>query len=251
MSEANPNYKCHDYEMLIRRWKKICKLSNLNFHEVENMDGYPCYEICSSLTDTQNINYISAGIHGDEPASSAGLLRWAENSLSFLQKKSFLIYPCLNPWGLVNNCRFNLNGKDLNRIWDNSENPFIKYIIKRTQNLSFQLVLNLHEDYDGEGIYLYQPSRGGRPDANAKHILESASKFISTDPRKKIDGRKATDGIIRPRPSKPPEDGFPEALHFYLNHKCPTYTIETPSEFDLHLRIEAQKAMIQKALSIY
>ena len=68
---------------------------------------------------------------------------------------------------------------------------------------------------------------------------------------KKIDGRKATDGIIRPRPSKPPEDGFPEALHFYLNHKCPTYTIETPSEFDLHLRIEAQKAMIQKALSIY
>ena len=87
MSEANPNYKCHDYEMLIRRWKKICKLSNLNFHEVENMDGYPCYEICSSLTDTQNINYISAGIHGDEPASSAGLLRWAENSLSFLQKK--------------------------------------------------------------------------------------------------------------------------------------------------------------------
>ena len=74
--------------------------------------------------------------------------------------------------------------------------------------------------------------------------------FISTDPRKKIDGRKATDGIIRPRPSKPPEDGFPEALHFYLNHKCPTYTIETPSEFDLHLRIEAQKAMIQKALSL-
>ena len=65
MSEANPNYKCHDYVMLIRRWKKICKLSNLNFHEVENMDGYPCYEICSSLKDTQNINYISAGIHGD------------------------------------------------------------------------------------------------------------------------------------------------------------------------------------------
>ena len=33
-----------------------------------------------------------------------------------------------------------------------------------------------------------------------------------------------------PRPTNPPEDGFPEALHFYIEHRCLTLTLETPSE---------------------
>jgi hypothetical protein len=66
-----------------------------------------------------------------------------------------------------------------------------------------------------------------------------------------IDGRKARNGIIRPRPTNPPKDGFPEALHFYIEHRCLTLTLETPSEFDLLLRINAQSAMIEKAVSIF
>jgi hypothetical protein len=61
-----------------------------------------------------------------------------------------------------------------------------------------------------------------------------------------IDGRKATNGIIRPRPSNPPKEGIPEALYFYLKHKCPTFTLETPSEFDLELRIQAHVAMVEQ-----
>ena len=41
----------------------------------------------------------------------------------------------------------------------------------------------------------------------------------------------------------------PEALYFYRRHKCPTFTFETPSEFDLNLRIKAQSAMIQRAVT--
>jgi hypothetical protein len=34
-------------------------------------------------------------------------------------------------------------------------------------------------------------------------------------------------------------------------HRCLTITLETPSEFDFLLRINAQSAMIEKAVSIF
>ncbi|MBT5914846.1 MAG: DUF2817 domain-containing protein, partial [Opitutae bacterium] len=71
------------------------------------------------------------------------------------------------------------------------------------------------------------------------------------DPRRKIDGRKAKNGIIRPRPTNPPKDGIPEALYFYLTHKCRTFTFETPSELDLSLRVQAQSAMIENMICLY
>ena len=248
MSFNQNNYRSHDYKFLVRRWRTVCRIAGLRIKKVAETDGFPCFEITSRVTKEQSTLYLSAGIHGDESGSTEGLLAWAESNLDRLSSLPLLIYPCLNPWGLINNSRWDARGTDLNRIWENPRNSFIEYIISRTKKINLQLVITLHEDFDGQGVYLYEPSRNGISDGKAYEIINAATPFIVSDPRRKIDGRKAKNGIIRPRPTNPPKDGIPEALYFYLTHKCRTFTFETPSELDLSLRVQAQSAMIEHVL---
>lgn len=248
MSFNKNSYRSHDYKFLLQRWRRVCHTAGLKIEKVAEIDGLPCFEVTSPMSKEHSAIYLSAGIHGDESGSTEGLLAWAESNLDRLNSIPLLIYPCLNPWGLINNSRWDAKGTDLNRIWENPSNPFIQYIISRTKNITIQLVITLHEDFDGQGVYLYEPSRNGISDGRADEIISAATPFITPDPRRKIDGRKAKNGIIRPRPTNPPKDGMPEALYFYLTHKCPTFTFETPSELDLSLRVQAQSAMIGHAL---
>ncbi len=241
-------YRSHNYKFLLQRWRTLCRESGMRIHKVAELDGFPCFEVFSPAILSQSTIYLSAGIHGDEAGSTEGLLAWAESRMDKLRSLPLLMYPCLNPWGLENNSRLNVNGIDLNRIWDCAQNPFLDKIKEKTDQLHLSLVLNLHEDFDGQGVYLYEPSRNGRSNGRAEGIMKSAGQWIQPDPRRMIDGRRARKGIIRPRPNNPPEDGIPEALYFYLRHKCPTFTFETPSEFDLNLRIKAQTAMIERAV---
>ncbi len=246
------SYDCHDYRRLIRRWRSLVASTELCMKKFTIFDGFPCYEVSTSgLSKSRQVVYLSAGIHGDEPASCEGLLRWAEGSLSILNKLSFIIYPCLNPWGLKNNSRLDASGIDLNRAWQKSDHELIGPILQKTRNLKMDLVVTLHEDYEGQGIYLYEPSKGGRPNGNAHRILNSASKVIPKDLRKMIDGRKARDGVIRPRPSSMPSDGTPEALHFFSSHECPALTLESPSEFDFHRRTKAHRLMLEECIQLY
>ena len=218
-------------------------------HRVSEISDPFVYVVFSPLIESDvKMIYLSAGVHGDESGATEGLLRWAESSQLQLNSLPLLIFPCLNPWGLKNNSRFDSQGIDLNRVWDQSNHPLIGPIIDQTNKLSLKLVLNLHEDYDGQGIYLYEPSTGGRPGEWAERILLSAELLLPRDQRKSIEGRKCRNGIIRPRPHKPPADGMPEALHLYLTHQCPTFTIETPSEMDLDIRAQAHEKMISEAI---
>ena len=108
-------YRSHNYKFLIQRWRSVCRTSGLRISKVAEIDGFPCYEIYSPVLHSQNTIYLSAGIHGDETGSTEGLLAWAESNLSTLRSLPLLIYPCLNPWGLENNSRFDAIGVDLNR----------------------------------------------------------------------------------------------------------------------------------------
>ncbi|MFL2913215.1 MAG: M14 family metallocarboxypeptidase [Opitutales bacterium] len=241
--------RSHNYKFLLQRWRSLCRASGMRMQKVAELDGFPCYEVVSPAIFEQPTIYLSAGIHGDEAGSTEGLLRWAESRQKQLSSLPLLIYPCLNPWGLENNSRLDAHGIDLNRIWYHAQNPLVTRIKEQIDKIRLSLVLTLHEDFDGQGVYLYEPSANGRSNGRAEGIIQSSQPWIQPDPRRMIDGRRARNGIIRPRPTNPPEDGIPEALYFYRRHKCPTFTFETPSEFDLNLRIEAQSAMIQRAVT--
>jgi len=248
-SEESFSYaRVHHYPDLLRRWRKISRAAGLKMSKIVSSDGLPVYEVRSpALTQTNGI-YLSAGIHGDEAAGVEGLARWAEVNLRQLSSLPLIFFPCLNPWGLIHNSRNSQSGDDLNRSWGGSGNLLTSTVQNRIRGMSFQLSLNLHEDYEGNGVYLYELTRGRAHPSLGEIILKSAAKIIVPDSRELIDGRKAKDGIIRPRPRNILPDEMPEALFLFKQHADQSYTLETPSEFDFQGRADAQFRMIHTAL---
>ena len=245
------NCSAHDYSALIRKWRALSKKTPLRVGKVSTPKSLPFFEVTNGLLSREKpCLYISAGIHGDEPAPCWALLEWAEKNHGLLQNFPVLFYPCLNPWGLVHNSRLDENGEDLNRIWGDVFHPLTEQILKRIEGLSFFLSLNLHEDFDANGIYIYELYRGGRTDRWTNQILQAGKKILPLDTRKRIDGKNAKNGIIRPRVSHPPKEGVPEALYLFQNHGIRNFTIETPSEASLEKRILTHQAMIQESVRL-
>lgn len=241
---------CHDYRHLIQRWRTVARETKLKLRKFAEVDGFPCYEIKSGNDRVNPSVYLSAGIHGDEPAGTESLLAWAVQKKDILTQVSILIYPCLNPWGLVENSRLNQQGKDLNRQWDKKEFHHIVDIIDRTRPHRFALAVNLHEDYDANGIYLYEPPGRRKSDHFATDIISAGKKFLPVDTRKKIEGRWSKEGIIRPSTRSLPKEGLPEAAFLQSKRADRTYVFETPSERGLEQRVDAQIAMITKAFDL-
>lgn len=239
----------HDYNLLIKKWRALVRKNGWKIKKIAESADMPIYEVFSGKEDSGNLVYISAGIHGDEPASVWALYSWFEMQSESHDELSFMIFPCLNPFGLINNIRFDSDGDDLNRSWGSTEKSLISQIIERTKPFSFSMAINLHEDYDANGIYLYESLDGKMRDDLALQILTSGSKYIPVDSRKKIEGRWSKNGIIRPSPSSLPKEGLPEAAFLQRGKAKRTLVLETPSEYDLRQRIKAQVAMIQKASS--
>jgi len=198
--------------------------------------------------------YLSAGVHGDEPAAVEGLLRWLEGKPR-LGRFDVTIVPCINPGGLRLNTRTDPQGRDLNRAFNRRPAPVIA-ALKRLMAARgpFALGLFLHEDYDGCGVYLYEIARPGARWGPA--LLAAAAPFCPPDPRRDIDGRPARDGVVQVDIDSPRlkamfrRIGMAEAPYLYFAGTPRACTIETPSEFDLAVRAEAHRAALTAALDL-
>jgi hypothetical protein len=192
--------------------------------------------------------YLSAGIHGDEAAATEGLIVWAENNLALLREGNFLLFPCLNPWGLVNNCRLDSHGRDLNRCYHDDLIPLVRAHKEILRDRRFALALTLHEDYDATGVYVYEVPR--RKPYWGEALLAAAGRFLPRETRGRIEGRTARAGIVRRsiRPDLLPT--WPEAFVLAFHHSDRVFTIETPSEMHLNDRVAAQVAILQRAVEL-
>lgn len=190
--------------------------------------------------------YLSAGIHGDEPAAPEALTRWAEKNAARLMKMPLLIFPCLNPWGLRNNVRTDSSGRDLNRLFHSDTHPVVAAVRRVTRPHQFHTALLMHEDYDAQGVYLYEVQRGAQ--RRGEELLARAEKILPRDPRRKIDTSTARDGLIRRRVTRKffAKMGWPEAIWLHFEHARHTFTFETPSEAGLELRVRAHMAVLEE-----
>ena len=209
------------------------------------------FVLCSRKSPTGGV-YLSAGIHGDEPASTEGLLHWAESNTAILRELPCMIFPCLNPWGLVNNSRLDEAGLDLNRLFQHEEVPFIRALKEAIKPHWFAMSAMLHEDYDGQGLYLYEVQR--RKPFWGEALLEAVRPLIPIDPRTFIDGRRISKpGILRRKINL--KDGeftmLPEAVYLHQYHSERTFTFETPSEFALDQRTRVQAALVSECVRLF
>lgn len=185
--------------------------------------------------------YISAGIHGDEPAGPMALLEMFRKGL-FTDDLNYFILPILNPIGLQKGTRVNEDGIDLNR--DYGPNPVSELTRKHVEWLSerrFDMAICLHEDSDAKGFYLYELIKDpARPSLGPK-ILAAAEPFTGIDRSPVIDGMPAVDGLMQPPASAHDLEraDAPEALRLFFFHTDIGYTLETPSSQSIVNRIQA------------
>ncbi len=191
--------------------------------------------------------YISAGIHGDEPAGPLAVREllqanhWPANT-------SIWICPCLNPSGFELNQRENAEGLDLNRQYlDASARETKAHMEWLGRQPSFDLSLCLHEDWESEGFYLYELNPDVRPSL-AGAILSTVAEVCPIDESELIEGRVSEGGLIRPSVDPASRPQWPEAF-FLLNYKTRLcYTLEAPSDFPLPIRVAALVQGVKAAI---
>jgi hypothetical protein len=241
-------HRAHDYPHLIERWRAVARRTGLAMRRFATGPEFNLYCVRSKRLPREGTIYMSAGIHGDEPAGTEALITWAEKNTRLLRRRPFLLVPCINPWGIVNNVRLDSRKRDLNRSFQDDTVAEIAALKRLMGRRRFSLGLTLHEDYDGQGIYIYE-IQGATP-YWGEALLDVARPHLPPDPRGMIEGREAVGGLVRRilDMSLFKEIGYPEAVYLHLQG-CPrVFTIETPSEYGLDRRVRAQVAVIEECL---
>jgi hypothetical protein len=87
---------------------------------------------------------------------------------------SYRLWPCTNPTGFDAGTRVNAEGIDVNRSFGRGgTSPEARAILTANRDRRFALSLDLHEDFEAGGFYLFEPlppdraSRYARPVADA------------------------------------------------------------------------------------
>lgn len=242
------HHRSHDYTLLIREWKALAERGGLKMRKFVKMGEHALYAVTSpeKKGDTRQTIYISAGVHGDEPAPPWALLRWASENLPLLHTHRVLLLPCMNPHGLTHNTRVDHRGVDINRSFHDESDPLIAAWRKLVAGRSFSIALHLHEDYDAQGIYAYELHQGKDP--ISRRVLADCAHVLPLDERPKIDGRKADHGLINRRNIPQDLPGLPEAIVMYRLGAPVTITFESPSEFSLGDRIAVHQRFIESSL---
>jgi len=241
--------RCHDAAFLLERWHRVAKAARLNCLEIARVSGYPILAISPRTTARTLPIYISSGIHGDEAGATEGFISWAEAHVDDLAKSAPVMLPCLNPWGLTQNSRLDEQGRDLNRAFRRGRSPLVLGLKHFLQNRRFDLALTLHEDYDANGLYIYEIDTGRPPWADL--LITHLAPVIPGDTRPLIEGREAHGSVIR-RKFNPIEIPLvPEALYLHFRHARRVFTFETPSEFALSQRAETHRRLIEASLDLW
>ncbi|HEY3761817.1 MAG TPA: M14 family metallocarboxypeptidase [Verrucomicrobiae bacterium] len=216
------------------------------FYETGEFKLLALHRRLTSSPDAKRV-YISAGIHGDEPAGPLAALRLLEEN-AWPENLELWLCPCLNPIGFKSNLRTNAKGLDLNRGYLNPiADEIIAHINWLEHQPSFDLCLMLHEDWESHGFYLYEQNPENR-ESFAEAMIEAVEKVCPIDRSDMIEGRPAKNGIVRPNIKPADRPDWPEAFHLITHKTRQTYTLEAPSDFSLPTRANALVAAVNAAV---
>jgi len=196
--------------------------------------------------------YLSTGVHGDEPAGPLAVLQMLRDR-AFAPEISWTLYPLINPLGLAAGTRENADGHDLNRDYGPTARCVeVQAHMAHIGDARWDLALCLHEDYEGQGSYLYELLPESAP-WRAAPILQAMAAHTGVDPRDEIDEMPAANGRMMPSRDDHEDwtEELPEAVWLWRHHAPWCYTLETPSEQPITARIAAQIAGVQATVKTW
>ena len=238
-----------DPPALAARFEMSARAAGFRVERYSEINGCPLLALTKRTPGPRPRIYLSAGMHGDEPAPPLALLAMLEAGI-FDARATWFLCPQLNPTGLALGTRENAAGLDLNRDYLDLRAPeTVAHTAWLQRQPPFDLTLCVHEDWESTGFYLYELNPENRPSL-AEPMLAAVRACCPIDPATTIDGRPvASPGIIRPIDDPLMRETWPEAIYLRAHHTTLSYTLESPSAFPLAQRIAALRAAIETAIT--
>ena len=145
------------YAGVLDAWRSLADQCLVHLQEISV--GSPARTLCyADISPERNPKvFIAAGAHGDEPVSSWSLYDMVRDGL-LDPRYGYRLWICTNPTGYDLGTRQSVDGHDINRSYSGfGLTPESQCIIRETQNQAYILAIDLHEDFESEGFYLYEP----------------------------------------------------------------------------------------------
>lgn len=160
------------YDDLVREWRALRPLG-VRVREIACV-GAPRTLLIAELGDaTAPTVAVSAGVHGDEPAAPWALLSIVRDGL-LDARFAYRIWPCLNPSGYLAGTRANADAQDVNRSFSRGgTTPEARAVLTANRDRRFVLALDMHEDFEATGCYVYEPLRPGFTPKYARRIVQA------------------------------------------------------------------------------
>ena len=240
-----------NYDLIIRRLAALPPKA-WRVRRVGTVWGYPWFTVERVVSRRAPTVLVTAGIHGEEPGSVEGALRWLERRAWAKWRVNWLVLPCINPYGWERNQRRNAQGRDLNRQFRGSSDcPEVALVKRLVLRRRFLFLLDFHEDVDASGYYVYELR--AEPPFISERIVRAVGKVIPINRDTVIDGQQTTGlalirrtadvGALNRRPR------WPMAYHLFLNSTAHVLGSETPVHFPLEQRAAAHNVALCTALT--
>ena len=230
-----------DLEAAAKRWE-------FTIHEMGVVECDPLLAMTREGTSPDASLYLSAGIHGDEPAGPLALLHLLREG-ALPRSLGLCLCPLLNPLGIRTGSRENGQGLDINRDYLELETTEARCHSQwLSQNAArFTLLIALHEDCEATGYYLYELNRHGVP-SPAPSILSAVDPVVGIDRSNLIEGYPAMKSVLHPPLDLAIRPQWPESCYLLAHHGDLVYTFECPTNCVVDARIEAHVEAVKAAI---
>lgn len=248
---AHTMEKKRSYQELMGRFEDIARRVGARMSPIGDftcpLGDYSIYQILLETGNAQQKIVISAGMHGDEPASCEALLKTIEliDDRRDRLNAQFLIFPCDNPTGWELDTRENYLGLDLNREFAKEGQAVEIALVEQTlRGREIHFTLDLHEDIDVYGMYLYERTRKGKIPLAEEMIQALRHRGYPIHEEDWIEGLPATGGIIWPS-GRLRKFELPKAVYLWHSGVGHLITTESPGKLDLTTRVEMQMVCVE------
>lgn len=244
------------YPALLKRLKSALDPKHGELTQIGTINAndsiYPVVKIILGEASPNKI-LLAGGIHGDEPAGVDALCVFLKEKCykRFVNKCEITLLPCINPTGYEAGTRRNFDNIDLNRKFKLKRPPSEVRCVQTVFQIQFDMSIELHEDSESDGFYLYQAKDSNGETILGYKILGSVEKIMPINTSDEIDGMPAVRGVIQVKPNPKKMKFWPMAIYSMTKGTNQFLTLESPSAFPLKKRISAHLAALETSLENY
>jgi murein peptide amidase A len=248
---VRPAKKIKSFESIIRFLERTHP-GLIEINHTYQISTYPLIKLVLGKGNPRRV-LISAGIHGDEPAGVETILSFLENNhySSYINNWEITLLPCINPYGYEFGTRKNHDEKDLNRLFKEVQPETEVSFAQTVLSKPFELTIDLHEDNESSGYYLYQKGIDLKDDKVGFEIIDAIKNIMPINMDDEIYETSADNGVIGKAIDMYKMDWWPMALYGLSKGVERCLTLETASQFDMEIRVDAHLTAIKTALNYF